>query len=56
MLSNICTTEIFLFAVLSQWKWGGEGVGYMLSSVKRQGRACEGLSRQNLQNKSQEKK
>ena len=25
MLSNICTTEVFLFAVLSQWKWGGEG-------------------------------
>ena len=27
MLSNICTTEVFLFAVLSQSKWGGGGGG-----------------------------
>ena len=42
---HICTTEVFLFAVLSQSKWEGEGVGSMLSSVKWQEGVCERMSR-----------
>ena len=47
-----------LFAVLSHRKgrWGGGGVGYMLSSVKRQGKVCKECPGQDLQSKFQDKK
>ena len=49
--------KVFLFAVFSQSKWGGEGVGCMLSPVKWQGRVCERMSKTKFSEKKiQDKK